>query len=312
MANFNFTVDTDPMAKEIKTVSRRVDIVTGSVIAMQTAVIKAEKEGADLVCSNVNKGFYSLIQSQISQKIAALTSQIDAKLMDLGHQAMALRAIQKRMERDYNMISNNYNKLFNSLNTSLYKRIQEIDKPVVRLVHSDLALVDSRINGSIGSVSTNQNETVFNSQLILASKTKNDGVTAIEAIHKYIREVNLQKKQSESVMSNIKVDNVSEIYVPISVSETTNELGGNSVRYYTPISNISVIDETIDKSVQQNAMSFIRNGEWESVPTAEKQTLDSEFSAMLSNSKMDDRVKQEIYKLYNAASDVKRLKGSEL
>ena len=104
MASFNFTVDTSPMASEIQSVSRNVNRVSGAVVAMQAAVIAAEQEGADHVCQNVNKGFYSLMHSQISQKIAQLTSTVEAKLLELGQYAAALKAIQSRMTKDYHMI----------------------------------------------------------------------------------------------------------------------------------------------------------------------------------------------------------------
>ena len=80
MATFNYTVDTKPMADEMRSVSRHVNATTDAVVAMQTAVIIAEEKAADHVCNNVNKGFYSLIRSQISQKMAKLQSEVDSHL----------------------------------------------------------------------------------------------------------------------------------------------------------------------------------------------------------------------------------------
>ncbi len=312
MASFNFRVDTDPMAHEIKSVSHHVDAVSGSVIAMQAAVIKAEKEGAEVVCQNVNRGFYSLIQSQISQKIAALTSQVEAKLMDMGQQALALKMIQNRMERDYHMISNRYGKLFNSLNNSLYKRIQEVDKPVIKLIHGDMVITDSRVRRSMGVISTNQSESIQNSQLILTSKTKNDGAEAITSIHKFIKDVNLQKKQSEAVIANVKVDNVCDIYLPISVTEATTEVGVATTNYYSPTSNIEVVDEMISKSARQSAIDATRNGNWQPISPKDKELLDGEFATLLIGSQMDERLKKEIQRMYNEATEVRQLKNSEL
>ncbi len=313
MASFNFTVDTNPMAKEIKGVSSRVDAVSGSVIAMQAAVVNAEKEGANLVCANVNRGFYSLMQSQISQKIASLTSQVEAKLMDLGQQAIALHAIQNRMERDYNMISNRYGKLFGSLNSSLFKRVQELDKPVINLVHSDMKISESRIKGSVGTISTNQNESISDSQLIMASKTKGDGAAAITAIYKFIRDVNLHKQQSEAVITNVSVENICNIYLPISITESTTEVGAATTRYYAPKSNIGSIDEIISQSAQQSAMNATRSGEWEPMDGRDRQALDGEFSSLLSATSMDERVKSEIAKMYNATrGNFNQLKKSRL
>ena len=55
MADFNFTVDTTPMANQINSVSHHVDGVTASVVAMKTAVISAEKDAANKICGNVNR-----------------------------------------------------------------------------------------------------------------------------------------------------------------------------------------------------------------------------------------------------------------
>lgn len=102
MATFNYTVDTHPMADEISSVSNHLKGTTVAVVAMQTAVVLAEKKAADHVCDNVNKGFYTLMRSQISQKIAKLQSEVDSHLMQLNQQKKQLSAIKSRMERDYN------------------------------------------------------------------------------------------------------------------------------------------------------------------------------------------------------------------
>ena len=112
MATFNYTVDTNPMAQEIGSVSNHIKGTTTAVVAMQAAVILAEEKAADHVCTNVNKGFFTLIRSQISQKVAKLQSEVDSHLMQLNQQRKQLLSIKGRMERDYNMISNRYSKLF--------------------------------------------------------------------------------------------------------------------------------------------------------------------------------------------------------
>ena len=77
MAYINFTVDTRPMAREIENVSQKVKGTTAAVVGMRTAVIQAEADAADHVCKNVNTGFYTLIHSQISQKIARMQSDVN-------------------------------------------------------------------------------------------------------------------------------------------------------------------------------------------------------------------------------------------
>lgn len=312
MANFNFTVDTNPMAEEIHGVSKHVDAVSGSVVAMQTAVVLAEKEGAEHICNNLNKGFYSLMQSQISQKIAALSSQIEAKLMDMGQQAIALRAIQTRMERDYHMISSRYGKLFNSLNNALYARIKDLDKAAVLLVHHDQSISNSRMKSLVASVSVNQIESIANSQLILTSKTKSDGVNTINAIHQYIKDVKTQDKQSEDVITNITIDDAHKLYLPIFITEMSNELGTYSTKYFAPKSEVNIIDNTISQGIQTASISAVKDGNWQPVLEEDKHALDSEFSTLIMDSEISDRVKNEIAKMYNRVEAITQLKDVEL
>ena len=138
MAQFNFTVDTEPMADSIDGVANHVDGTTAAVVAMQTAVIIAEEKGAERICNNVNYGFYSLIRSQISQKIATHKSKADAKIMELQQQTVSLAAIKSRMEKDYMMLASRYTKLFEGLNKSLRARIFELDKPSTSFVYKDV------------------------------------------------------------------------------------------------------------------------------------------------------------------------------
>ena len=133
MAYIDCVVDTEPMAREITSVSNHIKGTTAAVVGMRAAVIQAEEEASDHVCENVNRGFYTLIRSQISQKIAKLKSEVDSHLMQLNQQRKQLLAIRSRMERDYNMISNRYLKLFNGLNQNLRQRVFELDRPTIEL-----------------------------------------------------------------------------------------------------------------------------------------------------------------------------------
>ena len=76
-------VDTKPMAEELHSVSNHVKGTTAAVTTMQAAVIAAENSGANKVCSNVNRGFFTLMCSQISQKIASKHSRVEALLLTL-------------------------------------------------------------------------------------------------------------------------------------------------------------------------------------------------------------------------------------
>ena len=64
MARIDCLLDTKPMAHQMNSISNHIKGTTAAVVAMQTAVVLAEQKAADQVCSNVNKGFYTMMRSQ--------------------------------------------------------------------------------------------------------------------------------------------------------------------------------------------------------------------------------------------------------
>ena len=307
MADFSFTVDTSPMASEIQSVTQGVNRVSGAVVAMTAAVIAAEKEGAEHVCQNVNKGFYSLMHSQISQKIAQLTSTVEAKLFELGQYAVALKNIQARMTSDYNMISGRYTKLFKSINNTLETRVAELDRPVFKLVDRDIKLVESRMKLNSAQFATYQLESVLSSQLIATSKVKVDAETTLDAITRYVKESNEQTQKSDASMQDTRIDSIEDIYLPVSIVESTSAIGNPAVNYYVARSGNSVIDKNIDASVREQSVNSILKGSWSEIDPNEMANIEAEFTNLLLNSSEDERVKDEIAKMFNSTKGVQQL-----
>lgn len=307
MANFNFTVDTSPMASEIKSVSHSVNRVSSAVVAMQAAVIAAEKEGAEHVCRNVNKGFYSLMHSQISQKIAQLTSTVEAKLLELGQYAAALKSIQSRMTTDYNMISGRYTKLFKSLNNNLEARVAELDMPVFRLVDRDVRLVESRMRLNSAQFTVHQLESVLSSQLLAASKVKADAGKTLEAITRHIKDSSTQTKKSDASMQDTRIDSVEDIFIPVSIVESISAVGNSAVNYYVAKSGNPEIDKSIDASVREQSVNSVLHGTWSEINSDDMANVEVEFTQLLLNSSEDERVKDEITKMFNMTKNIQQL-----
>src|ERR1035437_3593305 len=144
MANFSFTIDTQEMADGLYSVAPHVDGATGAMVSMQTAVIMAERHAAEDICRNVNRGFFSLIRSQISQKIAISRSQVEARLLELRDQSQKLLGVKTTMQRDFQMIAARYTKLFRSLDLALFSRLYELNLPLLDLVQKDVGRMGSR------------------------------------------------------------------------------------------------------------------------------------------------------------------------
>jgi hypothetical protein len=295
MASFSYTVDTKPMAAEISSVSHNVNRTTGAVVAMQAAVIAVEEKAANFVCENVNRGFYSLIRSQISQKLAKLTSEVDSHRMQLTQQMKALIGIKMRMERDYHMISSRYTKLFGGLNTNLKTRVYELDKPVTNLVSKEVNKLANRPRYLTATIPVSQIETLGASQKILSSNIKNNAFKVIGSMNEFIQDMNSQKKLTDKILINKNNLNIGLIYLPVILIESNREnSNSNDVSVFLNEKNLP---SNVKNSVKSQIFSNFSTFNWKSEAGISNE-LKSEFKNIIQNSKLDKRLIENIEQLY--------------
>jgi len=298
MATFNYTVDTKPMADEIRSVSHHVNATTGAVVAMQTAVIFAEEKAADHVCNNVNKGFYSLIRSQISQKMAKLQSDVDSHLMQLVQQKNALLSIKNRMQRDYNMIAGRYGKLFNGLNANLKQRVFELDKPTIDFAIKEVDKVSNRTKYLTATIPITQLESISLSQRIVASNIKHKGLNVINSMRSFLFEMNTQKKLTDQILINDnRYTETATIFIPIVICECNRDKT-DSKNIEIIISDVE-LDNFSKSAIQNSAYAEINNVEW-SQKSAPNSEIKSEFSKLLTSSSKAQRVKDLAMQLFQS------------
>jgi hypothetical protein len=300
MATFNYTVDTTPMADELSSVSRNVNGTTAAVGVMQTAVIIAETKASDLICSNVNKGFYSLIRSQISQKMAKLQSDVDSHLMQLVQQKKALLSIKDRMNRDYNMISSRYTKLFNGLNSMLRSRIFELDKPVIEFACKEIDKISNRTRSLTATIPVSQTESISMSQKLVVSNVKQKSLGVISAMRNFVYDMAVQKKLTDNILINdSRYLGTARSYIPVAVCEYCVDSTG--ARSTEVIVTKTELDNAAISSIKNTLASAFAGLEWKdnNSPSPE---IRNEFSKMVTTSSASARVKELTSKLFAADS----------
>lgn len=281
-------IDTKPMANEIHSVSTHIKGTTAAVVSMKAAVIAAEKEAADHVCDNVNKGFYALIHSQISQKIARLQSDVDSHLMKLNQLSKQLIGIKGRMERDYGMICSRYTKLFNGLNKNLQQRVYELDKPTVQFAVKEIGSISNRPKLLTSTVPVAQSEALAISQRILASNMKNRGMNVIASMSKFLGDMKEQKELTDKIMlKSIRADHDAAYMVPVAYAESNYDKYGNT-RTELFVSEACLSQQSRDK-VKNALNSQAAQMNW--VAENINPEVKSEFNKLLSVSRASDRVK---------------------
>ena len=289
------SVDTAPMAAELQSVSNHVKGTTAAVVTMQTAVIAAENKGANKVCSNVNRGFFTLMRSQISQKIANKQSRVEALIMQLGQQKRQLLSIKTNMEREYGRIAERYLRIFTSVNKELESRIRQIDQPVFELVNKHMMTSSNRMNALSGWVTTSQAEGITQSQQILVSKMKHNAQVALEQSTEFLSQIGEQRVLTGKVLISNPMGNESKTYqIPVVIWETLNDNSGiPRTEVNTPEALAKIHSDQINNVIRES----------ETLPWGEDQSsmVAEEFMSIVDSSASTPRVKDMIKKMFTSS-----------
>ena len=292
MASVDCIIDTQEMADQLNSVSHHVNATTAAVVAMKGAVIKAEKDAADQVCDNVNRGFLTLIRSQISQKMANLISQSNSRLMQLQQQRRQLISIKSRMQHDYSMITARYTKLFTTLNRSLKQRIYELDKPAFDFADRDVQQVSNRSFQLTSTVPISQLESVTLSQRILASGVKHHTMNVIGSLTSFLSDNARQEEITSHILINQPISTDVTYMIPSIIIETSMGSSGTSSLQVICGKRSPELQKTLRNTIMNSADSL----PW-TAPGPISNEVMNEFNRMLSNSKASDRIRKTVYML---------------
>lgn len=296
--NFDCVVDTSEMAQEIHSVKQHVDATTTAVVGMQAAVIKAQADGADHVCKKVNQGFYALIHSQISQKMAALHSKLDAQLLRLSQQRKQLTAIRQRMERDYQMISARYLKIFNSLNRLLAQRITEVDRPVILFATTETDKIANRGNQMVATVPMGQAESVKTSQTVISSNLKYRAARAIESIDSFIDDSKTLNAITDRILLPRRMaEDAETLCMPVCIAESNIDGNGN-MQTRIQVSEIG-ISKDARQSVETRVAAACHDGDltWKE-QTKINPEVENYFNQLVAKSNLGERQRKMVVEMF--------------
>ena len=293
---FQCTVDTHPMAAEMQSVSNHVKGTTAAVVTMQGAVIAAENNSANKVCRNVNRGFLTLMRSQISQKIANKQSRVQALVMQLGQQKRQLLGIKSNMEREYGRIAERYLRIFTSINKELETRIRQVDQPVFELVNKHMATSSNRMNALTAWVPTSQAEGLCKSQQILVSNMKKNAQEALEQSTDFLSQIGEQRALTNQVLISNPNGNEEKSYlIPALICESVSDASRN-------VRTDIAVPSDLPKAHASLINNAIREDKLPWSQQAPSQQLFEELSRLLESAPVSQRVKDTTRKMYLAAN----------
>lgn len=297
---FDIYVDTDEYDRQADDCGNSVNLLTGSVVATETAQVANIEDNSKKIASTIVNGFFKNVKSSLSTIAVEQKQILESRLAHLQMQAKELLIKQKQMDSDYRRTSARYVKMFQDLNQELETRVKRLDAPVYkatgnmsqeadRILHSDYTYVVSVVNSENTSLTAQIGAAVM--------KTEALQMTGQAAHFLAIYENSRQAIASTTISIDINGD---EFYLPVVYVQCYNGTDNTDEEIYC--------DENVLPLAQiKDAVSVLFNGSKDSKDSYNKkaEVIKPYFTEELEscfNGKADEhsrRVREMMVKLLN-------------
>lgn len=296
MAEFDFVVDTTPMAETVSSVSNHVTATTAAVVAMQTAVIASEKASAKKICNNVDAGFHSLIRSQLSMKISVAYTEMQAKLALLLEYSKTLRKTRDRMESDFNRVKRQYSQIFKGLDKALANRISQLDKNAVAISGTRQKTILGMFEHNIPEVIVTSGEVDNTKQKIAVSRIKEKTAGSLDNLSGKVSENQLYRSLMDTMLDDSSTEKMTQEYIPVIYSSKQSSLVEDS--YVLSLNFPDYLSEQAKNSISLNILNREDLFKDDKKSDFEKSTISDEFQSLISSSAVDRRVAEQMMRLF--------------
>lgn len=299
--NVNIDVDTNPFDDSVENCNANVNLLTGAVVATETAQIASIDKNSKQIANTIISGFFGYIRSEISQQVSELSQSIDAHLMHLSELAQSCLSKQKQMQNDYVRISGRYAKIFEDLNNELSSRIHELDKHAFKFKkESDSQKIRSSENDMVSTVSVFGMESADLQSKVSASIAKKRAFDTINKTKVFLWQ---QKKLNTTVQQSMQNESISCFrYIPVCYFESNSNINQTDKKLYTA----DIVSSKIEDWRKNEILDYfsINKLNWDKISvensTILKSIIHSEINNRItSNDPHAIRVKNMIQKIAN-------------
>lgn len=296
MADFDFIVDTKPMADTVSTVSKHVTATTAAVVAMQSAVIASEKKSAEKICNNLDSGFHSLIRSQLTMKMSVAYTEMQAKLALLMEYSKTLKKTQDRMESDYNRVKRQYRQIFNGLDKALSNRVSQLDQKAVAISDTRKKMILGMFERHVPETIVTSSEVDSSNQKIAASRIKEKTGRSLDNLAGKVSENQAYRSLMDSMLEKTCTGVKQEEYIPVIFASKQSSLVTDS--YVLSLSFPEYLPEQIKNNISLSILNRDELYANDSKSDFERKTVVDEFQALVSSSALDQRVADQMMRLF--------------
>ena len=291
---FGYPVDTEPMAESLNEVKTSVHALNGVVAAMQTAVISAEKKAAKDVCNSVDAGFYGLIASQISQKIAHVEPNVISGQQLLLSIKRDLCKIRPNLEKDYNRCLRTYSSIFRQINKSTKEHLLALDKEAFNLIELFRKQCISRQSDRSAFMLLMDNDVNRVRQLGTQTHVMNNAKSGITDVSTYKDEYNLLEKKQDILAGNKKIESDEILNVPVLYIDY-DEVNGSEQKVDVHV--VSGIEENCANRIKTKVSMDMNANEWSAISAEELNLLKQDVKSLCAKHNCSERLSNELNRL---------------
>ncbi len=296
--NINLHVDTSPFDSSVNRCKSSVDVLTGAVVAANSAEVASIRSGADKVADHVIGGFFNMIKSELSQNMAALYSKFNAIRDLMADRHKTLSEVQTRMDSDYTRTVQKYYKIFLTLDEELKRRVVVLDKNAYEFGQNVKSQMLTKEAGEkiVNAITKMHDDEIVNQQLSVAknhSRVKN----LINDLGDHVLQEEIYSRKMNNVIREFASDQIRQECIPVVFLEKdsiSNDGLKDSICYASDVPGAA--SEKVKNSVS-NFFASNPSG-WRELNSIEKTSLDTAFNAIAekslgdSLSSGDDRAKR--------------------
>jgi hypothetical protein len=303
--NVTIHVETYPFDDSVAHVNQNLDILSGSVVAMNAAQVAAIQKTAKEVSTSLINGFFGTISQELSQQLQQLDSAIKAGFGLLTEQYKAVSTQKDVMETDYNRISSRYVALFQNLDNECHKRIYALDKNA--FVLSDTLkkfLIGADTDASAKNLLCIEDESGSKS-VLLTSRLKRITLGVFKTLSHYVTQEERMGSLIDSFLVDRSIGEKEAVSIPVVWTESDSlEQGNREQNSYVP----DFVDETLRASIGEKTAAYCAgapdwkpaySGDWDAVNREFKSIAETEFGGSVEEKSL--RVYGKLMELWQSA-----------
>jgi len=297
--SFDYTVDTRPMANSLNEVKSSVIALNGVVATMQAAVISAEQKAAADVCQSVDAGFYGLIASQISQKIAHVEPSVISGQQLLLSIKRDMCKIEPNLEKDYNRCLRTYNATFNQINKSTKEHLMALDKEAFNLIELFRKQCIQRQSDRSAFSLLMDNDVNHVRQLGTQTHVMDNAKSGITSVSEYKDEYNLLEKKQDVLAGSKRIESEEILKIP-ALFINYDEVDGSDMA--SDIHIVSGIEENCANRIKNKVSMDMSSNEWSEMSAEEMNLLKQDVKSLCAKYNCSERLTNELSRLMDESA----------